>query len=216
MGSVNAHLGTSAKTLKYWSGVQCQTRGLFGQCRTGGLAVTKQALKPGLSNPFWVPSAGYCDYPDDIILDSKITNGIHPGTTVIIRGKPSPCCKQFTVSLDNGRKEMSNVPFNMTAYFKEQKEANNVVLNSKKKGVVDYSNEKTISTKIPFEINKDIKITVQPEEKVFKVLVNDRSFDFLPHTIKDFNKLRHVKVYGGFKVTEYQITEPNPHSYRPK
>ncbi|XP_059149985.1 rho GTPase-activating protein 18-like [Physella acuta] len=53
--------GTSAKSLKYWNGLQCQTRGLFGQCRTGGLAVLKQALKPGVSNTCWVPSAGYCD-----------------------------------------------------------------------------------------------------------------------------------------------------------
>ncbi|XP_059149986.1 rho GTPase-activating protein 18-like [Physella acuta] len=54
---------SSAKSLKYWNGLQCQTRGLFGQCRTGGLAVLKQALKPGVSNTCWVPSAGYCDVP---------------------------------------------------------------------------------------------------------------------------------------------------------
>ncbi|XP_059149984.1 rho GTPase-activating protein 18-like isoform X2 [Physella acuta] len=58
---------TSAKSLKYWNGLQCQTRGLFGQCRTGGLAVLKQALKPGVSNTCWVPSAGYCDVPSSYV-----------------------------------------------------------------------------------------------------------------------------------------------------
>ncbi|XP_059157381.1 galectin-3-like [Physella acuta] len=192
--------GTAAKTLKYWSGVQCQTRGLFGQCRTGGLAVTKQALKPGLSNPFWVPSAGYCDYPPNTVFDLEFRNGILPGNAIIVKGIPHPDCKQFTVSLDCGRQDVSTVPFSLTAYFKDRPEANNIVLNNRRNGIINRKNEKKLTT-FPFQHGKEFKMKITHDKNHFKVAVNDQDLDFIVHDLQVFERLNFARVFGDVRVT---------------
>ncbi|XP_059157390.1 galectin-related protein A-like [Physella acuta] len=194
--------GTAAKTLKYWSGVQCQTRGLFGQCRTGGLAVTKQALKPGLSNPFWVQSAGYVAYPPYIILDTAIRGGIPSVRVITIHGVLDQDVHNFVVSLETTREEHADVPFHMMARFKEKM----LTISKKTHGEFEKDGAVVHKSHFPFTPGQPFTLSVHVTPAEFRLVINNVNFDTFKHNItRQVIQENYFRVYGRLDVTHFSL-----------
>ncbi|XP_059157401.1 galectin-3-like [Physella acuta] len=196
--------GTAAKTLKYWSGVQCQTRGLFGQCRTGGLAVTKQALKPGLSNPFWVPSAGYVVYPNDLVFDTEISGGITSAKVITIKGIPQTGCKTIIVTIETTREEHADILFHMKASLEEK------VLYINKRIDGQFDDPKVHKTRFPFSVGEPFTLSIHLSPENFKLVINNVSIDTLKHNINHHlraHQFSYLRVVGQLDVSQYLLEQ---------
>ncbi|VDI67660.1 galectin-9 [Mytilus galloprovincialis] len=158
------------------------------------------AFQPPPPQPSGYPGAPMMNPP--VPLVTPIQGGLYPGKMINISGVPNPTATRFTVNLQCGAYEGSDIALHFDVRFQAGADYNVVVRNSCQNG--SWGAEEKQLPYFPFMPNASFDMIVLVEQNQFKVAVNNQHLFAFSHRIP-FQRVDSLVIKGDVRLSQVRF-----------
>lgn len=142
-------------------------------------------------------------YNPPVPFTMGIPGGMYPGKMVFVSGVPHPNASRFTVNLQCGSYDQSDIGLHFDVRLRSGNDFNVVVRNSMQGG--QWGSEERHSPYFPFMPNANFDMIIMAEGNCFKVAVNNQHlFEFF-HRLQPISRIDHLKITGDVRLTQVRF-----------
>lgn len=151
------------------------------------------------------PAGGYPGAPmmnPPVPLVTPIQGGVFPGKLISISGVPNPTATRFTVNLQCGAYEGSDIGLHFDVRFRVEADFNVVIRNSCQNG--SWGSEERQLPYFPFMPNSSFDMIIMIEQSQFKVAVNNQHLFAFGHRLP-YQRLDSLVIKGDLRLTQVRF-----------
>lgn len=151
------------------------------------------------------PAGGYPGAPmmnPPVPLVTPIQGGLFPGKMIYISGVPNPTATRFTVNLQCGAYEGSDIALHFDVRISAGSDRNVVVRNTCQNGA--WGAEDRVLPYFPFMPNTSFDMIVLVEQNQFKVAVNNQHLFAFQHRIP-FQRVDSLVIKGDIRLSQVRF-----------